>query len=453
MMSQDNTYQAKVLTLSVVVWNKESGSDTLSNLFSGYDPDKLANVYFKSGIPDSSVSKRYFYISENSVIKSIFKPKTVTGMEVEAAQDKGDAQHHHDEIMERESATEKARYRFFSRHRLWIFQYIREILWKIGRWKSKALDDFVTDFAPDVLFFPIEGYIYFNRVTEYVIKKSGVPAVGIIWDDNFTYKVHPHNVGFRIHRFFLRKRVRRLAQSCTKLFVMTPKMQKELQEEFGLSSEVLTKGAVLPSNDSTAASDLPLEETRPIQIVYTGKLNLGRIQSVQLLADVLDEMNADKLSFELYIYSGTFLNEREKESLNKKGCHFMGSVTQDKIAEIQERADVLLLAEALKGKNRNVARLSFSTKTVDYLSHGKCMLYIGTADNASSEYLQEHKAALIASSRAELTDVLHALLSDSTMIEEYRNNAKELARRNHDIKCTQARLYAALETGAKSSEK
>ena len=70
----------RILVSSVDVWNESSGSDTFTNLLSGYESENIANIYIRSGKPTSQVCNKYFYISENAVIKGIFKKNHITGM-------------------------------------------------------------------------------------------------------------------------------------------------------------------------------------------------------------------------------------------------------------------------------------------------------------------------------------------------------------------------------------
>ena len=110
---------------------------------------------------------------------------------------------------------------------------MREIVWLLGKWKSKELDDFLKDFQPEVLLFPIESYLYFNRINEYVIKYcKPKKVIGYLWDDNFTYKQHPYSIFHRIERYFLRKQVRALVANCTNVLAISPKMKEECDREF-----------------------------------------------------------------------------------------------------------------------------------------------------------------------------------------------------------------------------
>lgn len=429
----------KVLVLSIDCWNSFTGSDTFTNLLSGYDSDKVANIYFKSGIPDSNVCEKYFYISENAVIKSCLNKNIKTGKTVERISTESEKQ----EIAS-DKRIEKKRYSFFTRHRLWMFLYARELLWKAGKWKTEELDSFIESFSPDVIFFPIESYIYFDRVVDYIIDKTKVPAVGIMWDDNFTYKSQPGNIGFLTYRFFLRKRVKRIINKCEKVYAIIPKLQEELQREYNINADILTKGANI---DTAEKSDGTTASKDVISIVYTGKLSYGRLGSVQLLADVLDSVNSDDIKYELNIYSGTELTPKERLNLEKKGTYFRGSVPQSEIADIQENADILLFAEAIAGKHKYDARLSFSTKIVDYLARGKCVLAIGPQDIAPIEYLKKEDAAIVVSTKDELKSFLQTENFRQT-VEEYSNKAYDLAKRNHNYKDIQSQLYNDLRKAA-----
>lgn len=417
----------KVLVTSIDVWNAESGSDTFTNLLSGYDPDRVANIYFRSGIPSSTASNKYFFISENAVIKSIFKKKTITGWETARRIDEEEKKQ-----MDACKSTEKKRYSFFTRHRWWIFLFAREFLWKIGKWKSTELNSFIDDFNPDILFCPIESYYHFNRVNEYIAKMTGVPLITYMWDDNFTYK-NCHGIGSYIHRFFLRRGVKRLIERSDDIFAISPKMQSEIEEEYGVTVKLLTKG-IKPQIEYT---DSIIKF--PYKMVYTGKLAYGRFESIALVSEVIGLLNKDGLKIEFDIYSGSTLNKNEIEKLQYPGVFFCGSVPQTRIAEIQNNADILLLVEALDSKHKYDARLSISTKVVDYLGAGKCIVAVGSNDIASVEYLSNNHAALCASSREELEELLLNINNEKILL--YGQCARKLGQKNHSSTDIQDSLY------------
>ena len=173
-------------------------------------------------------------------------------------------------------AEEKARYDSFRRKSNWLYLFAREFVWVLGRWKSKELDAFLEDFKPEVVFFSIESYIHFNRINEYLIKECHPrKVIGYMWDDNFTYKQHPHSFGYKIHRWWLRQGVKRLVNKCNTVFAICPKTKCELDAEFDIDSVLLTKPVYEFGEVKTYQTN-----NSPIRILYTGKLIYGRDETI-----------------------------------------------------------------------------------------------------------------------------------------------------------------------------
>ena len=223
----------KVLVCSIPCWNSKSGSDTFSTLMSGYDIEKIANLYIREDFPDSPVCKNYFRISENAVIKSILKRNIKTGKQIITTADVLDDNS--------ENAKKTAnRYKKQVTKRNYLLLYAREILWKLGKWKTPELDAFLDEFKPEVVFFAMEGYIHFNRINRYILKKTGAKGIGYFWDDNFTYK-QSKNIWHNIYRFFQRKDLKKTANLCDSFFAISPKTKREADEFFKVNCELLTK--------------------------------------------------------------------------------------------------------------------------------------------------------------------------------------------------------------------
>lgn len=427
----------KVLVSSIDVWNTDSGSDTFTNLLSGYDASRVANIYFRSGIPTSTAADKFFFISENAVIKSIFQKSIITGWDVQQVGNE-DVKKQMDECKK----TEIKRYSYLAKHRWWLFIFVREFLWKIGKWNSNELEKFLDDYKPDLLFCPVESYIHFNRVNEYIIEKTGIPLITYMWDDNFSYKGCT-SLGAYLHRFFLRKSVKKILKKSQKTFAISPKMQDELKDVFSIETELLTKGGIIKekiNNFRTINS--------PLKMVYTGKLAYGRLETIQLVSKIIGKINQNEVKIQFEIYTGSVLNKKDLVKLGEPGVIFCGSVSQDKIADIHNGADLLLLVEALTSKHKYDARLSFSTKVVDYLLAGKCIVAVGAKDIASIEYLKDNNAALCVSSSEEL-EILFMNTINSNVIEKYSINAQELVKEKHDMIRIQNKLYSTFNNFGK----
>lgn len=427
-------YNPRILISNVPAWNNSTGSDTMSSLLDGYDKDKLACLYVKADRSDSITCDRYFHILEGRVIKSILKRNLKTGEEYVCDRRKDSTIDTHETIIERE------RIMRFRAIRPAIILLGRELLWKLGKWNSKELNAFLDGFRPEVFFFPIESYIYFNRINEYIIKHcKPQKVVGYLWDDNFTYKQDPYGRIFsKLNRWWLRCGVKRLVQRCDTVFAICPKMKRECDDEFGIDSVLLTKPI---TNSGEFKSYVP---SSPIKIVYTGKLIIGRDETIAKIVKALQDVNKDGVKAQLHIYSQTELNLDIKARINfPNSCVLHGAVSQTEIAAIQKSADVLLFAESMSDR-KPIARLSFSTKLTDYFSAGKCIWAVGFKDLASIEYLKEMDAGLVSTDEESIKAVLESVVNVDSLILEYAQKAYNCGVRHHNYIDIKNKLNEAL---------
>ena len=408
----------KVLVIDVNAWRKDAGTNTLRDIFSCWVPDKLALVYTSSQLPDSKVCQNYFQISENQVLISVFKPTMRVGRMVENTLSNEDT----DAKVERERYTKAHK-----NHVKWM-RLAREIVWKLGHWKTKALKQFVLDFNPDVIFVPIFPLAYMGRIEEYIIELTGKPTVCYLADDNYSYDSCQDWIDY-IHRYWTRQFVGSLSRKSTRMFVIVEKEKEDTDTRFGTDSVILTK-----SIDFTDKGYLHKSPNSPLKFVYTGNMEIGRDKTLALLADAINNVNnaLGEMKAELFLYSQTVPNDSMMKRLNTGASHYCGSVPHQQVKAIQREADVVVFAEALEGKDANIAKLSFSTKITDYISNGKCVLAIGKDYIAPMDYFQRNDAAIIAHTSEEIHQQVKRIVEHPTLIDEYGEKAFNCAIRNHE---------------------
>lgn len=418
----------RILVCSIPCWNKKTGSDTFSTLLEGFDSEKISNLYIREGIPDSPVCHNYFFISENAVIKSIVNRKTKTGT--------------HLINTEIENSTDEAvpvanHYKSNSSKRNYLLIFAREILWMLGKWKTPELNNFLDEWQPETVLFPMEGYIHFNRINRYILKRTGAKGVGYFWDDNFTYR-QSKAFGHKIYRFFQRRDLKKTAKLCSDFFAITPKTKCEADEFFGIDCKILTKPIDFTNTDFEST-----QPGTPLKMLYTGKLIIGRFDTIKLIGEALDIVNKDKVKIELDVYTTTILDDTQTKNLSPY-VHILGAIPQTEVAKVQSEADILLFAEAIEGENSRIARLSFSTKLTDYFRSGKCIFAVGDSDTAPIEYLKQEDAALIATTKEDAVDILTQIAQDTQIISSYAKKAYDCGKRNHDKKQIQKILFETL---------
>lgn len=193
----------------------------------------------------------------------------------------------------------------------------------------------------------------------------------------------------------------------------------------GINSILITKPII------TSKTPIRKRANRPVKILYTGNLLIGRINSLKVLIDVLNKINYIDTYFELDIYTQTNLEQDYIAALSSEWCKFRGNIPQEQVLQKQNEADILLFLEDITGPYRKAARLSFSTKITDYLSAGKCIFAIGDMDIAPMEYFKKENAAITASSALEIFDALTNIKDNPNIISEMQENSYNCGIRNH----------------------
>ena len=388
--------QPRILVITVSSWNKRVGSNTWTSLLEGVDPANVANICIREETPDNPACSRYFAISENRVLRSILRRRTQTGREIIPVAVADDTPSEDKEAHDR-------RYAQMKKKRRYSMLMARELVWWLGRWRTPELDAFLDDFKPDVILHSMEGYIHLNRIIRYAIRRTGARAVGYVWDDNFTYR-QSKKAGYKVYRHFQRRSLKRLARQTDAFFAISDMTKREADAFFGIDCTVLTK----PLSRTPVLHDYSNFQ-RPIRMLYTGNLLIGRDRSLLRLVKAAEHLPAG--SFEIDVYTQTALSEDKKRTLEASGiCRIHAPIPQAEVLAKQTEADVLIFLEDIDGPDAHTARLSFSTKITDYLSSGACIFAVGCADTAPMQYFIQNRAAAVATGEQEIELRLRELL-------------------------------------------
>lgn len=406
----------KILIISVSAWNSKVGADTWPMLVGGLNPDNIASISLREEPPDSLACNNYFVLSENKVIKSIFKRKIKTGRRVERCLT--------EEKISSDLAEHNLRYQKMGKKRGFFSLFAREVVWKLGKWKTNELNEFIKSFNPDVILYSMDGYIHLNRICRYVKKKTGAKSIGFFVDDNFTYKTS-NRFGSKLSRFLCRRSLKKLAKQTDAFWAITDMTKREADAFFGVNCTIVTK----PLKKDAVYQDWQIND--PIRVLYTGNLQIGRDRSLIKVVEALKEINREKVFFQIDVYTKTHLAEEVKTKLDCGFCTLHEPVPKSEVLKLQEQADILLFLEDVDGPDAKTARLSFSTKITDYLSSGKCIFAVGCMDTAPMQYFLDNQAAIIATTTMEMVEKFKSILKNRTLLKEYAKCACESGTKNH----------------------
>ncbi len=424
-----------ILVITDVLWRNDNGvGNSYSNIFEGMPNVKIANICTQAGVSENGVSTACFQISEGMLIRNL-KDKTFPTGTVEVKSD-----------TEAVASGDDGITKLIKRLRFRVFFCARELVWKVGRWNSPELRQFIDDFKPDLIFAQVQDKMYQNRIVKFVQQYSKKPLMIYVWDDVYSMKQFSLSPLYWMDRLMQRHSIRRLATKSSKIYAIS----KEQVEEY---AKLLKKptGLLYKGRDFTVEPD-GKEVNKPIEILYTGNLYSGRYKTIAKFCEYLKDINRDGQKAVLKIYSASPLSDKEIQAINIDGTScFMGKTSEAEVQKLQGDADILLHIEPFTLKGSFLCRLSFSTKLVDYFNKKKCIFAVGHSRCSSMKYLKRNDSAVVCESYDEMGKKLRELLESPELIKSYAKKAWDCGAKNHRIENIQSGLIKDFEEAINES--
>ena len=146
--------------------------------------------------------------------------------------------------LDQESQRESMRfYNFFRNHNWSLFYLLQDLLWKMTSFESSALDAFIDNFKPDIVFAPLTPYWYANRLQNKVIRRAGVPAVTYLYDDIYSLQQYSFSPFYWLHRFAVRSSIQKNLPLYSFAYTMTEQQKGEYEKLLRIPMRVLRKCA------------------------------------------------------------------------------------------------------------------------------------------------------------------------------------------------------------------
>lgn len=389
----------KTLVITRGPWSSDNNTgNTLNNLFSGFEDAEIHNLYFREEKPGKNPCKTIFRISEKQLVSSIVKGGHCGTLVMNSGEDSSVT-----------LESEKAIYDVGKKINLYTLWFVREWIWSLGKWKKGPLDKYIDEVDPDLIFMPVFGCWYPHKVLSYIHRRISDGKAKIILfhaDDNYTMKQYCFSPLYWIYRLILRKWVRRSVKIADVNCCISELQKEDYEKAFGREFILLRK-----KGNFNGEPRLKKTYDMPLRLVYTGNVSVGRWETLSLIARSLDKMGEEERHGKLHIYSGTPLTKKMKRAFDTPSLVFHGSVPAEKIDSIQADADILVHVESFSIKNKLMVRQSFSTKIVDYLGKGRCILAAGPDDVASIKYFTENGAAFVVKDRESISNGIVKLVS------------------------------------------
>lgn len=424
-----------ILVISSTPWSSNNSfGNTYSNLFEGMGGLTFANIALKPVTETDPIVDSCFSISENALIANLLHSRLETGREVDVKTTLAK------DLSGGSRQTEFAVKEFARKKRWMIMFWARDLIWKLGRWKSPQLLKYLDAVKPDLIFQPIYFVSHPNDIVHFVKKYTGVPMVGYVSDDVYTLCQFSLSPFYWLDRIYKRRKVKRTIQQCEILYVISELQKQEYEKIFGVPCKILTKCA-----DFSGEPLVKTQYNTPLQLVFTGNIGTNRWKSLAMIAEALEQINQNGVRAQLRIYTATPLTAKMEKALQKGESSFiMGSIPASEVPKTQADADILVHVEATDLKNKLAVRQSFSTKLVDYFKTARPILAVGPRDVASIDHLIRNDCALTGETVEEVKQALLSVLDNPDKLNDLSRKAYACGKKNHNKEKMQQMLQADL---------
>jgi hypothetical protein len=407
----------KILVISNSIPNEDNATSiTLKNIFSGWPENKLSIIYTSLDKVKGNTDWPVFHLSELKYLISSSNRSSTLLHDIRSARSEVNG-------VQGAASTHSFKLKIFNRIHTFASSYKAMLPYKY----SKGLDDFITEFKPDVIYSPL-GSIAIMQLAQKISDRFNLPVIPHFMDD-WPHTIYEHNpllIAPRLKKKYLLKQI---LKRSPRGIAISEKMAKEYQAEY--HKEFFT---LMNCVDIKEQSRLDQHSGERNIFSYFGGLHLLRWQTLKLFFEAVKKTGAhfsQNIEFRIYT-SDAERSKYRREFEQIPEVIFKDKVSQEDLFEEMKKSDFLVHVEAFDEKIKQYTRLSISTKIPEYLAAQRPIFAMGPDDIASIEYLRDNDCAHV------ITDLNLAEMVVSTASkpenERLLANAWQLFLKNHKNK-------------------
>ncbi|WP_337042022.1 glycosyltransferase [Emticicia sp. 17c] len=424
----------KILVVSADPFNRTSGTGiTISNIFKGWDKDRIANVYIHDVPRSDEVCDKYYRLSKwafffNYCLKwlmVLFQLRKVKIVQTTVPLKKSER----------------------------TFKNIMFLNFKAGfdlspMFVSKSFWKWVQEYDPDIIYSMLGNgrMIKFSNSIAARTKKPVLPHFMDDWPECIYIQ---NEWGGYARKMFDKMFKQVIAYSKGGLCIsdqMTEEYIKRYKIPFATILNCVEEEFFIQPEERTSAK-------QPTVFLYVGGLHLNRWMSLLEIAEAIDEINQEGQQVQLHIYCPEKdRNQFADKFNNNKSVSFKGSVSSTQVPEVLSQASVLIHVESFEENVVLFTKYSISTKIPQYMAAGKPILAYGPGELASVQHVVNAHAgyAVTSKDKAELKKKILTLSANPELRFSCANNGYQFAKANHSQSKTLKTLQKVAQEYANS---
>jgi len=417
----------KILVVSEEPFNWENGTGiTLSNIFKGWDIERIANVYFtdRSAKKSEDICTKFYRLNRFANLPAL--GLRVLMLPILKRNIKMELPH-----IVPLSASEKS----FQKKMLLNYLAGAELSPLII---SGSLWKWVKEYNPDMIYSML-GNGRVIKLTNLIASKANKPILPHFTDD-WPDCIYTQNEWMGVARTIFNHELQKLFSRSKHGLCISDQMTKEYIKRYKIPFTTVLNCV---EDDFFVPPQQLNTETEPIVFVFTGWLHLNRWKSLLEIAEAIEAINKNGFNAQLHIYCPEVNRASFSEKFNHlRSTRFMGSVSSAQVSEVLRLASVLVHVESFKENIIQYTKLSLSTKIPQYMASNKPILAYGPSQLASIQHIVNTNAgyAITSNNRDEMKKKIQTLIENKELRLSFANNGYIFAKENHSQSKTHERL-------------
>jgi glycosyltransferase involved in cell wall biosynthesis len=392
----------KVLIVGNTFHNKSGGGITMTNLFKGWPPDKLAVITSFGHISNLEVCNNYYQIG--SLEEMVYWPLSLLSSRKYSGPLKKKYSTNGFNNKTTSIIVKVKQYISGYIYKNYIDNYFYSL--KI----SKILKNWIDNFNPDLVYVQISNFRTALFVED-IYKHLNKPLVIHVMDDHFNTK-NSKSFMERHWKKRLKKKFEYLLTHSNMNLSICDYMSENYHKLFGHSFSAFHNPVDLDFWSTQMERGYSKDN---LKILYAGRIGIGTQNSIVDIAKATDYLAKQKIKVEFEIQALSLPQKVERAISKLNSVKLSNPIEYNSLPEKLSNADLLVLPIDFDEYSKNYLRLSMPTKVSEYLASKTPVLVYAPNDTALSKFFSDNKCGYCFNNRdiIALSKYIVKILKDS----------------------------------------
>lgn len=402
---------------------RSGGSVTMTNLFTGWDKEKLAVSAENIHNPNFAVCNKYYQLGSLEIKRRFpfnlnrWKKQIKSGIICEKEMSASSS--FTNDIKKSGSKKIYLRLLYFTG----LYHYKRR--YKI----SNEFLSWVKEYSPDIIYSQLSSIELIGLVSD-LRKTLGLPIAIHIMDD-WPVTISKKGLFQSYWQKTIDKRFRRLLADSKVLLSISEAMSKEYMTRYGFNFIPFHNPIDIKHWGLSSKKNYELNDT--FIILYAGRIGVGIQNCFFDIAEAISNLNLKGFKIEFHIHATNFnpvLDELAKFDFIKLNA----AVSYSELPGIFSKSDLLLLPNDFDSKSISFLKYSMPTKASEYMVSGTPILLYSSIETAVTSHALRYNWAYVVSekNKKKLESAISELYEKKELRIKLGNTAREYAINNYD---------------------